>query len=75
MPGGIEPVKLECSARGVEQGREQLDRGGLAGAVGTEKREDLARSDVEGDVVDRRDLPERLDDVLDTNDRMVAQGQ
>src|SRR6266436_1339049 len=70
MLRGIEPVELQRSARRVEQGREHLDRGGLPGAVGTEKREDLAGFDVEGDVVDRRDFSERLDDVLDTNDRM-----
>src|SRR5437773_1742798 len=72
MPRGIEPVELERSARGVEQGREHLDRGGLPGAIGTEKREDFAGSDVEGNVVDRRDLPECFDYVLDANDGMVA---
>src|SRR5437667_12910083 len=62
----IQPVELERAARGVEQRRERLDGGGLAGAARAEKREDLSGSDVEGDVVDRRHLPEPLDDVLDT---------
>src|SRR2546428_13376325 len=66
--GGIEPVELERAARGPQQGREHLDGGGLPGAVRTEEREDLAGSDAEGDIGDRRDLPERPDDVLDSDD-------
>src|SRR5205823_5843328 len=40
MRGGIEPVELERAARGAQQRRQHLDRGGFAGAVGTEERED-----------------------------------
>src|SRR5213592_1769207 len=72
MRGGIEPVELERAARGPQQGREHLDGRGLPGAVPTEKRADLTGLDAGGDVVDRRDLPERLDDVLDANDRLIA---
>src|SRR3989449_8866012 len=70
--GDVEPVELERAARGVQQRREHLDRGGLPCPIRTEEREDLTRSYVERDIVDARDLPERLDDMLDANDRLVA---
>src|SRR6266550_3850509 len=75
MRGGIEAVELERAAGRAQQGREHFDGRGLPGAVGTEKREDLAASYVEGDVVDRRHFPKRPDDVLDANDRTIAHRQ
>ena len=42
--------------RRVQQARQHLERGGLAGAVGTEEADDLARRDLEADPVDRLDL-------------------
>src|SRR5437016_12462104 len=74
MCGGVEPVQLERPACGAQQGREHLDRGGFPGAVRTEERKDLAGAHIERDVVDRRELPERLDDVLDAGDRTIAHG-
>ena len=55
------------AARRREQRRQHLDGGGLAGAVGAEEREDLARGDVERDVVDRCDLAERLHQIMNMN--------
>ena len=51
-------------ARRQERG-DQLEQGGLAGAVRADHREDLAARDVEGDVVDGDQAAEALGQVLD----------
>ena len=61
---GIEAVQFNRSAGGIQQGGEHLDGGGFAGAVGTEKGKDLARCDVERNVVDGGKVAELLDQVL-----------
>src|SRR6266581_1700728 len=72
MRGDIESVELERARRRAQQGGEHLDRGGLAGAVRPQERENLPGADVEGDVVDGHDGAERFDDVLDPDDRTIA---
>ena len=64
-------------AAGLGQGRGQdADGGGLAGAVGPEEGEELARPDLEADVVDRRGrrLLVALRQVLDRDDRRIVGG-
>src|SRR5437879_581446 len=72
MGGDVETVELERARRRMQQGGEHPDGRGLAGAVRPEERENLPGSHIEGDVVDGHDVPERLDDVLDADDRTVA---
>jgi hypothetical protein len=63
------PHHVEAADRGTagvrpkERG-EDPDRGGLAGAIGSEKAEDRALSGHHVDAVERTDLPERLDEAL-----------
>src|ERR1700730_8660804 len=64
MDGGIESVQLERSAGGLQQGREHFYRGGLAGAVWSEKRKDLPALDLEGNVVYRYKLTKTLHEIF-----------
>jgi hypothetical protein len=48
--------RLRCAPGGVEQAEQQLDGGGLAGAVGSEQAEHLAAADLEIDVSTARAL-------------------
>src|SRR5438093_1089431 len=72
MHGDVESVELERARRRAQQGGEHLDGSGLAGAIRPQERENLPGSDVEGDVVDGQDGAERLDDMLDAEDRAIA---
>ena len=67
MGDGIEAVELHAAAGRRQQRGEHLDGGGFAGAVGAEKREDLALGDIEGDVVDGGEVAEFLDQSLGAN--------
>src|SRR5690606_18479249 len=51
-----------------------LDRGGLAGAVGTEEAEHLAGCDGEGEVVDGGEAPESAGEAADRDRRVAGQG-
>ncbi len=53
---GFEPRDPHLPARGVEQAGEHLQRGRLAGAVGSEKGDDLAGLDLEADLAHRLHL-------------------
>ena len=72
MRGDVESVELERARRRAQERREHLDGRGLPRPVRAQEREELPGPDVEGDVIDRGDLPERLDDVLDADDRPIA---
>ena len=54
--GDIDPEHGDLAAVGRPKALEDLDRRGLAGAVGSEETEDLAGGDVEVDAGDRLDL-------------------
>jgi len=49
---------------GGEEGAQDFDGGGLAGAIGTEKAEDLTPGDGKGDIVHRTELAVVADEVL-----------
>ena len=56
LPYNVEPVDEGLARRWKEQGHEDLDQRGLAGAVGTEQAEDVATTDPQVDAVERDDL-------------------
>ncbi len=60
LANDVEPGKLGSAPCRPEQGREHVDGRALAGAVGAEKAEDLARVDVEIDGVDGSESAEIL---------------
>src|SRR5690606_11771075 len=57
-----------------EEADQHLDRGGLAGAVGTEEAEHLAGCDGEGEVVDGGEAPESAGEAADRDRRVAGQG-
>ena len=57
------------SGRRRDQSQQHLNGGGLAGAVGTEKPEDLARLDRKGNAIDRREITEPLFQMTHLEDR------
>ena len=63
----VEPEDGNRAAVGRAQAFDALHGGGLAGAVGADQAEDLARLDVEGDVVDGHGTPVGLADTGDVN--------
>ena len=60
---------------GIQQRGQHLDGGGFAGAVGAEEGKDLARCDVEGNVVDGGKVAEFLDQVLYLDHERPSEGQ
>jgi len=56
--GQVGAQYADLAAGGCEQAGEHLDGGGLAGAVGAEEAEELARVDGEVDVIDGGEIPE-----------------
>ncbi len=60
-----------AAARG-EQPAEHAKGRGLARAVGSEQAKDLARPDLEADMIDRGECPEPPDQVADLDDHFVA---
>ena len=56
MPGDVHPVKADLSAFGAQQARDGLENGGLAGAVGSDQRADLAVPHLKAHTLDRMDL-------------------
>ena len=52
---------------GLQQRRQHFDGGGLAGPVGTQESENLARMNFEGDVIHSLEVAKRLEKILDTN--------
>ena len=63
----VEPAHLRLAARRRQDSGEDAHGRRLAGAVGAEETEDLARLHLEADVVDRLQLPVALHQVLDFN--------
>ena len=53
LPRDVEPGDAGHTAGGDQEGREDADGGGLAGAVGTQKTKKLSRLDVKADAVNR----------------------
>ena len=64
----VEPEHADRARVGRPQPADGLDGGGLAGAVGAEDGEDLARLDREGDAVDGRPVAVALGEVGDFDD-------
>ena len=64
----VETVEGGLTRSGPRQRAEDIDGGGLAGAVRAGETEDLARRDVEANVVDGGELAELLYQVVDMND-------
>ncbi|GCC48793.1 hypothetical protein chiPu_0033139, partial [Chiloscyllium punctatum] len=60
--------------RRLEAGEHAQQRG-LAAAARPEQREELAGADVERELVDRAEIPERLGDALDPQQRHVRDGR
>jgi hypothetical protein len=58
---------LNATGSGLQETGQHAQRGGLAGAVGTEQPQDLASLDVERDLVHRADIIEILGKVFDTD--------
>jgi len=56
LPHHVQAVDKGLASRRKEQRDEDLDQGGLAGAVGTEQAEALAPTDPQVDAVERDDL-------------------
>jgi len=73
-PVAVEPLAEQPDLAGVggDQPEDHVQGGGLAGAVGTEQADDLARADPEADAVHGGDRPEALGDVADVEDRHTA---
>ena len=65
----VEPGDLRAPGVGLQQGAQDPDDGGLAGAVGPEQPEDGALGDGEVDPAERGGLPEALDEPLDDDRR------
>ena len=63
----IKSVELDTAAGGAQQRGQHLDGGGFAGAVGSEKSEDLTLRDIETDVIDGGEIAEDLDQIGDGN--------
>ena len=61
---GVETVHADAAAGGPQQRGEHFDGGGFAGSVGAEEGEDFAFGHFEGDVVDRDEVTEPLDQSL-----------
>src|SRR5262249_20556403 len=68
---------LEVDAPGVgrNQPADQVDQGGLAGAVGPDEGQHLARADREVHVIDRVGLPERLAELRGLEDVHAQAGR
>ena len=66
---GSTPSVSHSAARAVAEALEDLDGGGLAGAVGPEEREDLALLHLEADVAHRHGVPVGLGQVLHADRR------
>ena len=67
----VEPFAEQphLAGAGGDQPEDHVQGGGLAGAVGAEQADDLARTDPEADAVHGGDRPEALADVVDVEDR------
>ena len=65
MGGEVEAEKLDVARGGREQPGHHFDGGGFAGSIGSEEAEELTRSDVEGDVIDRGEGAEAAGEVAD----------
>ena len=72
VPAHVEPEHLDGARVGRAQAFQDLDRGRLAGPVGTQHPEDLASRDLEGDPVDGFDVPVVLLQVFDADDGLAA---
>ena len=60
---GVEAEDLDAAGGGSEQAGEHLDGGGFAGAVGTEKAEELTGCDAEIDVLNSGELSETAGEI------------
>ena len=67
--GGIDPERLDAPAAAVPEALEDLDRGGLAGAVRPEQREHLAALHLEAHVAHGEGVPVGLGEMLDGHRR------
>ena len=59
------PLNATSPAVGFERAGDQIEAGGLAGAVGTDHREDFALAHVEADVLDGDQTAKRLGEIAD----------
>src|SRR5690606_27634868 len=64
-PGEVHAAEPDGARRGPLEAGDQVERRGLAGAVGTDEPEDLAGSDREAEVADGLQAPEALAEALD----------
>jgi hypothetical protein len=60
VPGHVMAADAHLAAVGADQGRQDVHRGGLAGAVGAEQREDRPLGNVQVDAVQHELVAERL---------------
>jgi len=65
MEAGVEAGDVDGAGIGKAKAKGTLEEGGFAGAVGTEKAEDFAGEDVEGDGIDGADGAVGFDQVAD----------
>jgi hypothetical protein len=66
-------VDQHSAAVSGDNAAENLDQGGFSSAVLAEKRDDLAAIDVEAHALERLRAPERLGDILETQDAGIRQ--
>ena len=66
----IVPIDAKGAAGGLQDGGQHLDGGGLSGAIGPEKAEDLPFGNGERNVIHGAEIAEVLDQVLDFNHRV-----
>jgi len=71
IPTDVESGDGRIAFRHVREAREQLDHRRLAGPVRTEQAEDRSGGDVQGDVVDGRQLAVHLRQVF-RDDRIIG---
>src|SRR5207245_1157961 len=69
---GVDAVDEDAAAVRLQQRCKHPDGGSFAGAVGSKERENLAALDREADIVDGGEIPESLDEVLDTDHAGVS---
>ena len=73
----LHPEHLDVAGGRLREAEDHVDRGGLAGAVGAEERDDLARLDLEVDAADGVDAAEVLGDPgqADCRERRRGRGE
>ena len=65
----VDAIDLDAPGHGLEQRRHDADGRGLAGAVGADEAEDLARPHVEGDVAEDVEVAEAVPEVAHADRR------